>query len=124
MASTLPPFSPQQVEQVARIIGETADGLTGPEIGGILGHLGFPNEGATQTKWKRLYNSLAHLQNRHQVGNHTVQFINAVMRPEGYVAKREQFQARRERLNTVLAFAGYYVRDDGKVASTPKATTL
>jgi len=24
----------------------------------------------------------------------------------------------------VLAFAGYYVRDDGKVASTPKATTL
>lgn len=32
MASTLPPFSSQQVQQVARSVGETADGLTGPEI--------------------------------------------------------------------------------------------
>jgi uncharacterized protein (TIGR02391 family) len=124
MASTLPPFSPQQVEQVARIIGGTDDGLTGPEIGGMLGHLGFPDEGATQTKWKRLYNSLAHLQNKHNVGNHTVQLINAVMRPEGYVSRRDLFKSRQVDLNTVLAFAGYYVRDDGKVASTPKVATL
>ena len=94
MASTLPPFSPQQVEQVARIIGGTDDGLTGPEIGGMLGHLGFPDEGAAQTKWKRLYNSLAHLQNKHNAGNHTVQLINAVMRPEGYVTRRDLFKSR------------------------------
>lgn len=124
MASTLPPFSPQQVEQISRIIGDTDQGLTGPEIGGMLGHLGFPDEDATQTKWKRLYNSLAQLQNKHDVGNHTVQLINAVMRPEGYVTKRVLFKSRQMDLNAVSAFAGYYVRDDGQVAATRKAATL
>jgi len=124
MATSLPEFSFQQIERISRIIGDTESGLSGQEIAGILAQLRFPDEGSAMTKWRRLFNSLASLQNRHHVGNHTVQLINAVMALETYLSKRELFQARQEQLNAVLAFAGYKVRDDGRVAVTSKVTTL
>jgi len=124
MSSTLPTFTFQQIERVARIIGDTENGLTGTQIGNLLAQLRYPDEGSTMTKWMRINNALIELQNKHQVGNHTVMLINEVMRPESYVDSRELFAARQERLNAVLSFAGFYVRDDGKVANTSKATTL
>jgi uncharacterized protein (TIGR02391 family) len=122
--SRLPSFTHQQVERISRIVGNTEEGLSGQEIGALLSQLGFPDDGPETTKWKRLFNSLAHLQNKHQVGNHTVMLINSVMVPESYVSNPETFKKRQTDLNTVLAFAGYYVRDDGRVARTSKATTL
>jgi len=124
MASRIPPFTTQQVERIARIIGDTDAGLSGSDIGRLLAQIGFRDDGPEMTKWKRIFNSLAHLQNVHGVGNHTIMLINEVMRPEAYVSSRNLFRSRQEQLNTVLAFAGYYVRDDGKVATTSKATTL
>lgn len=124
MTSRLAPFTAQQVERIARIVGETDNGLSGQEIGGLLAQLGFSDDGPGTTKWKRIFNSLAYLQNKHQVGNHTVMLLNEVMRPEAYVSKRDLFKTRQEQLNTVLAFAGYYVRDDGKIGTSSKATTL
>jgi uncharacterized protein (TIGR02391 family) len=124
MASSLPCFTTQQMERIVRIVGDTEDGLSGQEIGWLLAQLKFPDEGANTTKWRRLFNSLAELQNRHQVGNHTVILINEVMKPEAYLSSPELFQSRQTALNTVLAFAGYYVRDDGRVCKTDKVTTL
>lgn len=124
MASTLPPFTPQQIERIARIIGDTDTGLSGTEIGRLLAQLGFPDDAPELTKWKRIHDSLAQLHNKHRVGNHAVQLINHVMRPEGYVANPGLFKSRQEQLNVVLAFAGYYVRDDGQVGIRAKATTL
>lgn len=124
MASRLPPFTSQQIERIARIIGDTETGLSGNEIGRLLSGLGFPDSELGTTKWKRLFNSLAELQNQHGVGNHTIQLINNVMRPESYVSNRALFEGRQEQLNAVLAFAGYSVRDDGAVCKRNKATTL
>lgn len=121
---SLPEFSPQQLEHIARIIGATEEGLSGSAIGSLLGNLGFPDEGSAQTKWIRIYNSLVTLQNRHHVGNHTIKLVNEVMRPEAYVSARELFARRQEQLNLVMAFAGYYVRDDGQVGRSQKVTTL
>jgi uncharacterized protein (TIGR02391 family) len=120
----LPCFTHQQVERISRIVGNTEEGLSGQEIGALLAQLGFPDEGPETTKWKRLFNSLASLQNKHHVGNHTVMLINAVMAPESYIPNPETCKQRQTQLNTVLAFAGYYVRDDGRVAKASKATTL
>lgn len=90
----------------------------------MLGNLGLTDDGPDQTKWIRLFNALSNAQNKHSVGNHTVQLINAVMRPEAYLARPELFKSRQTALNQVLSFAGFRVLDDGRVGHTVKATTL
>lgn len=76
------------------------------------------------TKWKRLFNALAGAQNQHQIGNHLIMFINRAMNPVNYASDPATFAWRRDELNVVLAFSGFFVRDDGKVAHADKATTL
>ncbi len=44
-------------------------------------------------------------------------FINRAMNPVNYVRDPATFAWRRDELNVVLAFSGFYVRDDGKVVS-------
>jgi len=68
MSSTLPTFTFQQIERVARIIGDTENGLTGTQIGNLLAQLRYPDEGSTMTKWMRINNALIELQNKHKVG--------------------------------------------------------
>lgn len=76
------------------------------------------------TKWKRLFNALAEAQNKHQVGNHLVMFINRALDPVSYARDKEKFEWRRSKLNVVLSFSGLYVREDGKVARATKEATL
>jgi hypothetical protein len=71
-----------------------------------------------------LFNALAGAQNQHQVGNHLIMFINRAMNPVNYAREAAAFAWRRNELNVVPAFSGFYVREDGKVAHTDKATTL
>ncbi|MFJ4374823.1 TIGR02391 family protein [Pseudomonas japonica] len=59
-----------------------------------------------------------------QVGNHLIMFINRAMNPVSYARDRDTFIWRKDELNVVLAFSGYYIREDGKVGSTDKAATL
>jgi uncharacterized protein (TIGR02391 family) len=76
------------------------------------------------TKWKRLFNALAQAQNKSQVGNHLIMFVNRAMAPARYISTPELFEWRRDGLNVSLAFAGYSVRDDGKVVHATRETTL
>lgn len=46
------------------------------------------------------------------------------MNPVSYVRDHSAFKKRREELNIVLAFAGFYVREDGRVGRTDRAATL
>ena len=50
--------------------------------------------------------------------------INRAMDPVNYARDPGAFTWRRDELNVVLAFSGFYVREDGKVAHADKATTL
>ena len=76
------------------------------------------------TKWKRLFNALADAQNKYQVGNHLIMFINRALNPVSYVKDKEKFAWRRDKLNVVLAFSGFGVREDGKVIRVTVETTL
>ena len=97
---------------------QTADSPT--QIGQILQDMGVADVSPEMTKWKRLYNALAEAQNKHQVGNHLIMFINRAMNPVGYARNKESFEWRRDEINVVLAFSGFVVRDDGKVARASK----
>lgn len=118
------PFSAQQIEAIARILGDTDRGLKGSQIGYILQQCTIPDPTPEMTKWKRLFNAFIEFQNLHGVGNHIIVLITRVMAPTSYIADRELFQWRKEQLNVVLSFCGYSVGDDGKVRRVSKATTL
>ncbi len=118
-------FDGQQLEAIARVLAATEGGLTGTEIAAVLSDCGIPDIDANNTKWKRLYNAFASCQNHHRVGNHVVMFINRCMNPVRYVNKpTSSFDVKREDLNTVLAFSGIFVGEDGKARRATKANTL
>lgn len=124
MATRIACFNSQQLEAACRVLGDTERGLTGPQIERLLQEIDVPDVSPAGTKWKRLFNALAMAQNKHQLGNHLVMFINLAMNPVSYARDRGAFVWRRDELNVVLAFAGFYVRDDGRVGFADKATTL
>ena len=101
-----------------------ARGLSGTQIERLLQEIEVADTSPGMTKWKRLFNALAGAQNKHQVGNHLIMFVNRAMNQVSYARDPATFTWRRDELNVVLAFSGFYVREDGKVGQADKATTL
>ena len=118
------PFDSQHLEAACRVLGDTNQGLTGQQIGHLLLEIRVEDVSPDMTKWKRLFNALVGAQNRHQVGNHLIMFINRALNPVSYARDKAAFEWRRDELNVVLAFSGFYVREDGKVARSSKESTL
>jgi uncharacterized protein (TIGR02391 family) len=117
-------FDGQTLEGACRILGHTERGLKGEEIGRLLQEIEVADVSPEMTKWKRIYNAMATIQNQKQVGNHLLMFIIRAMKPVLYVNRQEDFQWRRDQLNVILAFSGYFVRDDGRVGRVEKTTTI
>ncbi|WP_321801283.1 TIGR02391 family protein [Burkholderia sp. BCC1988] len=120
----IPPFSSQHLEAACRVLADTERGLSGTQIERLLQEIEVADTSPGMTKWKRLFNALAVAQDQHQLGNHLIMFINRAMNPVNYARDTATFAWRRDELNVVLAFSGFYVRDDGKVGYADKATTL
>jgi uncharacterized protein (TIGR02391 family) len=118
------PFSPSQLEAICKSIGDTNLGLKGSEIEYILREIRVADPDPSQTKWRRIFNALASVQNMHKVGNHTLMFLNKAMALEKYVSDPDLFKARQDNLNLTLSFCGYVINDSGKVARRPRETTL
>jgi len=118
------PFNAQKLEAACRILADTTRGLTGSEIGYLLQDCKMTDVTPGMTKWKRLFNALVEAQNKHQVGNHLIIFINRALDPVKYARDKDTFEWRRNELNIVLSFSGFCVREDGKVIHTNKETTL
>jgi len=118
------PFNAQKLEAACRVLADTERGLTGSEIGYLLQDCKITDVSPDMTKWKRLFNALVEAQNKYQVGNHLIMFINRALDPVNYSREKEKFEWRRYELNVVLSFSGFSVREDGKVIHTKKETTL
>lgn len=117
-------FHPAQLEQICQILAHTVTGLAGSEIGRLLAQLRINDPDPTLTKWKRLFEALSAKQHQDRCGNAVVAFIHAAMAPVRYSGRSEVFEARREDLNTVLAFCGLTLRPDGKLQHRTPAQTL
>lgn len=120
----VPPFDETLLEQVANVLGATSSGLTGGEIGVLLSNLSIPDPSPTHTKRVRLYHALSMKQRQNGTATNVAAFIQDAMNPVRYHADPAQFAERRAALNTVLAFAGYFLREDGTLSEVPKAATL
>jgi hypothetical protein len=120
----IPPFNPQQLTAISKVLGDTAKGLTGSEISYFLIDCKIPDVSPDMTKWKRLFNAFVEWQNEKQVGNHIVMFINRVMNPVQYTARNDLFASRRDELNVVLVFCGLTVGEDGRIRRASAAQSL
>lgn len=120
----VPCFDAGQLEGIARVLGDTATGLSETQIGALLADARIPDTDPTMTKWKRLFNALVNFQNEHKVGNGVIVLIHRAMNISRYTNNWESFHIRQSELNKVLAISGYELRDDGKLYSVSKAKNL
>lgn len=112
------------MEAICQALGDTTDGLTGSEISHLLPQCKVPDPTPQITKWKRLLNAFAEFQNKHQVGNHVIVFIQKAMNPTAYTERPTVFAQRRARLNAVLVMCGYELSANGQVRRVQPASTI
>lgn len=124
---TFPRLTPNQIEQIARIIGDTNGderGLKGFEIGHHLAqcHMEDPDQG--MTKWKRLYNAFCKAVNSSGSTNVIYQFIQYCMEPARGLQNSKRYNWMRHKLNMVLMLVGIEIRDDGQFYPILQAKSL
>lgn len=124
MSERLPPIDGSVLEGISKTLGDTANGLTGPEIGKFLVEVNILDIDSSNTKWKRLYNAFVNFQNKNQISNNILKFINKSMNPARFVGKQEQFEFLRAELNKRLAFIALELSERGKFIKTIGVTTI
>lgn len=120
----LPTLTPPQIEQIARIMGDTTNGFTGSELGHHLAQCHLADPDPSLTKWKRLYNAFCEAVNESKSTNAVYRFIQHCMEPAQGLKDPDRYNWLRFKLNKVLMLAGVEVRDDGQFYSVSQAQTL
>jgi uncharacterized protein (TIGR02391 family) len=116
-------FDDGVLQKVCDVLGETASGLTGGEIGQLLARCRIDDPHPTLTKRHRLYEALRARQATDGSRNSVIA-VKQAMAPVRYVNNRELFEHRREGLNAALGFAGLELRATGEIAGRTTTTTL
>lgn len=120
----LPQLKPNQIEQIAHIMGDTENGFTGTEIGHLLAQCRIDDPNPRLTKWKRLYNAFCVAVNGSSSTNVIFQFIQHCMEPVKGLNNFERYKIMRFELNKVLILVGIEIKDDGQFHSVSKAQSL
>jgi len=120
----IPVFDEVTLRAVCDILGDTASGLTGSEIGQLLQSCNIDDPSPTQTKRYRLSEALSWQQRRDGCGNNIIAFIYAAMNPVRYTREHESFESRRLQLNQVLSFCGFNLGENGKLREVKASRTL
>lgn len=117
----IPTFTDSHVEQLARVLEAAA---THNGLMSLFRECGIQEQGGTP-KWERIKLALLVRQKQDHCGNNVVAFIQAAMNPVRFVNEdKSRFDDLRSRLNTVLAFAGLFLRTDGRLESVQAARTI
>jgi uncharacterized protein (TIGR02391 family) len=112
------------LEAICGIVGDTSAGLTGSEIGRLLGRCSIEDPLPTMTKRHRLFEALRAKQDRDGCANNILAFIQTVMDPARFLRSGDYFEQLRGDLNEALAFCGLHVTADGKIGLVEHATTI
>lgn len=120
----LPRLSSNQIEQIARTMGDTEGGFTGSEIGHFLALCKMDDPDHGLTKWKRLYNAFCVAVNKSGSTNVVFHFLQHCMEPAQGLNNPERYGSMRFELNKVLMLVGVEIRDDGHFYSVSPAQSL
>lgn len=119
--SAIPMLPEGQIEALARLLGECG---TGTDISRVLNDRGLSDDSGQSTKWRRLYWVFMESQRRYQCANQILDFVQSFMTPVRFVGRSDEFEARRQELNAILAFSGLEYGPDGSYSQKMAARTL
>ena len=120
----IPAIDDGVLEKLCERLADTSTGLTGSEIGKLLKALGIADPMPEMAKRIRLFEALKAKQAEDGCANNVVAFIQEAMKPVRHTDSPEWFETKRDEINTVLAFAGLELRQNGTIQTREVATTL
>lgn len=109
--SSFPSFPEGQVEALAKLLGECGSGT---DISRVLDNRGLIDSSGESTNWRRLYSIFLESQRQSRCANRVLDFIQAFLTPARFVGRSEEFEARRQELNSILSFSGIEYGKDGQ----------
>ena len=119
--SNTPVLTDAQLEQICRMLGDCA---TGSKITHVLNRLRLDDVSGESTKWRRLYGTFLHYQQQDRAASKLIDFIRTLLDPSGFVGRQNEFEAVRQELNVLFAFAGLQYGEDGKFRNATAADTI
>jgi uncharacterized protein (TIGR02391 family) len=124
MSAAPEPLRHEALETLAQTIG---DYYTGSEITRLFHRSGYPDivhDGGT--KWRFVAATFESLQQRGAgTPNHVLKVIQTACNPQGWIGRRDQFDAFIRAINDVLAFYGLRAGEDGNLSRTSeRASTV
>ncbi len=114
-------FSEEQIEALARLLGECG---TGSDISRTLDNCGLVDKSGQSTKWRRLEWVFLESQRQYQCANHVLNFIRSFLIPVRFTGRSDVFEMHRQELNVILAFSGIEYGSDGNFRQREVAKTL
>lgn len=115
------PFSNNSIEAIARVLGECAIRW---QLDEMMDSCGLEYESNISTKWRRLDHAFRNYQHQEGSAEKILEFVGLVFEPVRFADSCWDFNGSRQAINTVLAFSGYEVGEDGKVSRVEAARTL
>lgn len=119
--ASVPSFPEGQIEALSKLLGECG---SGSDISRVLSDRGLVESSGESTKWRRLYAIFLESQQQHRCATHVLAFIQAFLTPARFAGRSEEFEGRRQGLNSILAFSGLEYGKDGEFRAIAKARTL
>ncbi len=119
--SVVSSFPEGQIEALARLLGECGSGT---DITRVLDDRGLVDGSDQSTKWRRLYWVFLDSQRNHRCADQVIDFIQSFLIPARFVGRSEEFESRRQELNTILAFSGLKYGANGKFSRCEAAETI
>src|SRR5687767_14078957 len=104
--ASIPSFDKTVLHSICNILADTAEGLTGSEIGQLLRESNLNDPLPGFAKRDRLFEALNQKQQQDRCANNVIAFIHKAMNPVRYTRKPHVFESCRFELNKALAFAG------------------
>lgn len=122
--ASYPKLNTEILYNLCDVIGDTAEGLTGTQIGKFLSASGINDLCPGIRKRDRLFEALSARQNQDNCSNNIFAFLMKVMNPVNYTQNQDYFESRRNAINQVLLFAGYELTPEGKIKLVDRVKNL
>lgn len=121
MSKQFPYIASNILESICKIVGGT---LTNSEIDKYLVDCNLKNIEHVGTKWRRLYNSFVEYQNRTQISNGILKFIQTSIHPTRFLDNKDLFESARSDLNKIFSFIELELAENGKFRGAKKSHTI
>ena len=119
-----PKLNQEVLSNLCAVVADTSEGITGTQIAKYLEASSIKDLYPGITKRTRLFEALREKQEQDNCSNNIFSFLMLVMNPVNYTSNHDLFEARRNKINQVLLFAGYELTSEGSINIVDRAKNL